>query len=174
MVTPRLTRIPIAAILRSGPRSSARSQTPLRPGTRAVVDAEVGADRDQRLLDAADVVDDLDVVGERDDRVADQLAGTVEGDLAAAVDVDDRRAARVERALVRVGALAGGEHRRVLEQQHGVGGLAGHHRRVHVALEVPGGDVVDGVVAETGDPEVKSHARSLPLWKTRARTRRSG
>ena len=37
MVTPRATRMPMAAILRSGPRSSARSQTPLRPGMRAVV-----------------------------------------------------------------------------------------------------------------------------------------
>ena len=37
MVTPRLTRMPIAAIFRSGARSSARNQTPLRPGTRAVV-----------------------------------------------------------------------------------------------------------------------------------------
>ena len=37
IVTPWLTRMPRAATLRSGPRSSARSQTPLRPGTRALV-----------------------------------------------------------------------------------------------------------------------------------------
>lgn len=36
VVTPRDTRTPIAAILRSGPRSSAGTQTPLRPETRAV------------------------------------------------------------------------------------------------------------------------------------------
>ena len=107
MVTPRLTRMPDrgdlalrAAVVGAQPDAAAAGDP--RGG-----DAEVGADRDQRLLDPADVVDDLDVVGERDDRVADQLAGAVEGDLAAAVDVDDRRAAGVERPLVRVGALAG-------------------------------------------------------------------
>ena len=103
--TPRLTRMPMAATLRSGrPRpdvGSARSHTPLRPGTRAVSTPEVAADADQGLLEAAYVVDDLDVVGQRDDRVADQLAGTVEGDLAAAVDVDHRSAAGVGRPLVR-------------------------------------------------------------------------
>jgi hypothetical protein len=35
-VTARATRMPIAAILRSGPRSSARTQAPLRPSTRSV------------------------------------------------------------------------------------------------------------------------------------------
>ncbi len=76
MVTPRLTRMPMAAILRSGrpAAGSACSQTPLRPGTRAVVDAEVAADRDQRLLEAAYVVHDEHVVGQPDDRVADELA----------------------------------------------------------------------------------------------------
>ena len=100
IVTPRLTRIPIAAILRSGPRSSAPQPHAAAAGDAGGGDAEVGADRDQRLLDAAYVVDDLDVVGQPNDRVADQLAGAVEGDLAAAVDVDDRRAAGVQRPLV--------------------------------------------------------------------------
>ena len=136
IVMPRLTRMPRAAILRSGPRSSARSQTPLRPGHAGGRDTEVAAHADQRLLDAAYVVDDLDVVGQRDDRVADELAGAVEGDLAAAVDVDDVGAARVERSLVRVGALAGGEDRRVLEEQHGGLLLAGDDPGVHVALEL--------------------------------------
>jgi hypothetical protein len=35
-VTPRATRIPIAATLRSGPRSSAGTQAPLRPSIRVV------------------------------------------------------------------------------------------------------------------------------------------
>ena len=92
MVTPRLTRMPRAAILRSGPRSSAA-----QPDAAAAGHPGGGRRRgrrrpDQGLLDAAYVVDDLDVVGQRDDRVADQLAGAVEGDRAAAVDVDDRRA----------------------------------------------------------------------------------
>ena len=143
-------------------RSSARSHTPLRPGTRAVVTPKSRAGRDQRLLDAADVVDDLDVVGQRDDRVADQLAGAVEGDLAAAVDVDDRGATGVERPLVRLGALAAGEDRRVLEQQHGVVGVAGDHRRVDLALEVPGGEVVDGVGARARRCGSRATARAYP------------
>ena len=59
IVTPRLTRMPMARDLALGQPAgrSARSQTPLRPGTRAVVDAEVGADRDQGLLEPAYVVD---------------------------------------------------------------------------------------------------------------------
>jgi hypothetical protein len=36
MVTPRATRTPMAAIFRSGPRSSARTHTPLRPSTCSV------------------------------------------------------------------------------------------------------------------------------------------
>ena len=75
------------------------------------------------LLEPADVRDDVDRVGQRDDRVADQLAGAVPGDLPAAVDVDHRGA--VDRPLVRLGALAGGVDRRVLQQQQGVRPLAG-------------------------------------------------
>ena len=66
--------------------------------------AEAVAHLDQALLDAPHVVDDVDRVGQLDDRVADELAGAVPGDLAAAVDVDDGGA--VERTLVRLGALA--------------------------------------------------------------------
>ena len=115
--------------------------------------AEVGAGRDHRLLEAAYEVDDQHVLGQPDDRVGHDLAGAVEGDLAAAVDVDDRRAAAVDRSLVRLGALAGGVGRRVLEQQHRVGPLAGHDLGVHPALELPGIEVVDRVGAGAGDLE---------------------
>ena len=155
--------MPSAATLRSGrpPRcSSAAIQTPLRPGDPGGDDAELGAGVDQRLLDAADVVDDEHVVGQRDDRVADQLAGSVEGDLAAAVDVDDRDVV-AERPLVGLGALAGGEHRRVLEHQHR-GGAAGDDPRVHLALQVPGRQVVHRLVAEADGAEVDlAHAPTL-------------
>ena len=63
-------------------------------------------------------VDHVDRIGERDDRVADQLAGTVPGDPAAAVDVDDRGA--VDREIARLGPAAGGVDVGVLEQQNGV------------------------------------------------------
>ena len=120
MVTPPLTRMPMAAILRSGPRSSAASQAPLRPGTRAVVTPRSRQVRDQRLLDPAHVVDDQHVVGQPHDRVADQLAGAVEGDLPAAVHVDHGSAGN-GRPLVRVGAGARGVDRRVLEEEDGAG-----------------------------------------------------
>ena len=54
-------------------------------------------------------------------------------------------------------------------------GVAGDHRGVDLALEVPGGEVVDGVVAEAGDPEVEGHASaSLPLWMNADGARRIG
>ena len=147
IVTPRLTRMPRAAILRSGPFWSARSHTPLRPGHPRGLDPEVATDADQGLLHPAYVVDHLDVVREPDDRVADQLAGAVEGDQAAAVDVDHGSTTGVGRAIAGRGALAGGEDGRVLEQPDGVGDLAGRDPGVDLALCVPGGEVVDGVLA---------------------------
>ena len=113
------------------------------------LDPEVAADPDQGLLDATDVVDDLDVVGQPDDRVADELAGAVEGDQAAAVDVDDGCAARVGRPVAGRCPLAGGEDRRVLEQPDRVGHLVRHDLRVDLALGVPRGEVLDRVVAES-------------------------
>src|SRR6185312_13822145 len=75
-------------------------------------DAELGADTDQGLLEAADVCDDVDGGGELDDRVPDDLTGTVPGDPAAAVDVDHGGA--IERPISGMGAPARGVDRRVL------------------------------------------------------------
>ena len=88
------------------------------PGHAAGGEAELGERVDQRLLQAADVVDDPERLGQPDQRVADELARAVPGDLAAAVDVDDGGA--VEGTFVRLGALARGVDGRVLEQQQGV------------------------------------------------------
>ena len=145
MVTPRLTRMPIAAILRSGRPVAGLQPDAAAAGDASRGDAEVAADRDQRLLEAAHVVDDEHVVGQRHDRVADQLAGAVEGDLAAAVDLDHRGA--VGGALVRLGALAGGVDGGVLEQQHRVG-PARDDLGVDRALAVPGLQVVGRAVGE--------------------------
>ena len=62
---------------------------------------------------------------------------------------------------MRVGALAGGEDGRVLEEQHGVVPRARDDLGVHLALEVPGGEVVDGVVTETGDLDVERERGDL-------------
>ena len=121
------------------------------------LDAEVGADADHHLLELAHVADDVDRRGQPHDRVAGDLAGTVPGDLAAAVDVDDGRA--VGRPLLGLGALAGGVDRGVLEQEDGVGLLAADDLGVHVALDLPRLLVVDEVGVE---PEVhETHAVSL-------------
>jgi hypothetical protein len=49
-------------------------------------------DADQRLLQPPHEVDDVERLGQRHDRVADELARPVPGDPPAAVDVDDGRA----------------------------------------------------------------------------------
>ena len=108
------------------------------------------------LLEPPDVGDDVDRVGQPHDRVADQLTGAVPGDLAAAVDVDDRRA--VERPLVRLGALAGRVDRRVLQQQQRVGRLAGDPGGVQLALPRP--RLLVGDKAGAHDPQF-AHAPSL-------------
>ena len=162
-------------MLRAAVTTAARAQPDAAPTrhTRGG-DAQIGAGADQRLLDTADVIHDQDMLGERHDRVADQLARSVEGDLAAAVHVDDRGASRVGGAFVRVGALAGGEHRRVLEEQDRVRRLARGHRRVDLALQLPGPEVVHGVGAEAGDAEVQGHPVRVPLWMTGTGLPRTG
>ena len=52
--------MPIAADLAVLAAVVAGTQTPERPSTRVGLDAEVGADEDQRLLDPADVRDHVD------------------------------------------------------------------------------------------------------------------
>ena len=106
----------------------------------------------------------------------------MEGDLAAAVHVDHRSTAGVERSLAGIGALAGGEDGRVLEQQHGVADLLGDDALVHLPLQLPGRQVVDGVRAETRDLEVdrrarvirRNHGPSVRLWITRTGGPRGG
>ena len=93
----------------------------------------------------------------------------MEGDLAAPVDVDDLGATGVERSLVRLGSFAGGEHRRVLEQEHGVGPFPGHDLGVDLTLELPGGQVVERLITQSDDALVHTHTPSLPpsgagLW----------
>ncbi len=105
-------------------------------------DAECVAHVDECRLEPAHVGDHVDRVGQGDDRIADQLTGPVPGDLAAAVDVDDRSA--VERTLVRLGAASRGVDRRVLQQQQRVRPGALDPRGVQLALERPRLLVGDG------------------------------
>ena len=64
-VTPCATRMPIAAILRSGASSVPASHTPLRPSTRPASSAEVATDVDEHRFHPAHVRDDVDGVGSR-------------------------------------------------------------------------------------------------------------
>ena len=90
--------------------------------------------------------DDVDGVGQSHDRVADELPRAVPGDLAAAIDINDRGA--VKGALKWFGAAAGGVDRLVLEEEDGVGEFARNDLRVDRALELPAGEVLNCVAAE--------------------------
>ena len=140
--------------------------TPLDP---AGGQPELGAHVDQQLLGTPDVRDHVDRVGQPDDRVADELPRAVPGDLPAAVHVHHRGA--VHRPVPRLGALAGGVDAGVLQQQHRVALLAGHHRLVQPALLVPGGLVVEQAGADGGQPGSRhAHPSSLvPPYGNRTR-----
>ena len=133
------------------------------------LDAEFGAHVDQHALDAAHVRDDVDRVGQPHDRIADELAGPVPGDLAPAVDVDDGSA--VERPLEGLGATTRGVDGLVLEQQHGVRRVAGDDVGVDSALQVPAGRVVDRGDAEADFPHVENGGRHGVIVGRRRATR---
>src|SRR6185369_15132135 len=112
-------------------------------------ETQLTADVDEQSLDAADVGDHVDRVGQAQDRVADQLPGAVPGDHAAAVDVDDLGA--VGGPVPRLGPLSGGVDARMLQQQHGVAGRAVGDRLVDAPLFVPGGPVVEQAYLDHGE-----------------------
>ena len=111
-------------------------------------DAELRARPDHGLFQRAHVGDHVQRLAELDDRVPGQLPGTVPGDLAAAVHVDDRRSRIAERPVGHRRPLAGRVHRLVLEQQAAVGNLVGHAPGVHAPLQVPALAVLHGSGAE--------------------------
>lgn len=136
------------------------------PDTAAALDpgglhTELGGGADQRVLQPADVRDDVHRAGQLLDRIADQLPGAVPGDLAAAVHVDDGGAVQWAFAVGR--APSGRVDGRVLQQQTGVRDGVLESGRVHLALLLPGLLVVDGLLAESQPDEPKlSHDRCLP------------
>ena len=117
-VVARATRTPMAATLRAGRPSPAGTQTPERPSTRPTCRPTSVQTLISDFLDAPNVIDHVERLGQPDDRVADELARPVPGDLAAAVGVDDRSV--VGRPLVGGGAPSRGVDRRVFEQQQRV------------------------------------------------------
>ncbi len=87
--------------------------------------AELHAHADQGLLDGPDVGNDVDGIREPDYGVADELSRPVPGDLPTAVDVDHRRAGIAHWAVEGACALARGIDGLMLEQQAGIGDVAG-------------------------------------------------
>ena len=159
VVTPRLTWTPIEPILRSLRRPDAR-----QPLDRAGLDA-VGAERrDHHPLHAPDVVVDVVAVrAQAHDRVADELAGAVVGDAAAAVglgDLDSLHPVPVlaHRQLVGGRAPALRVDGRVLEQEQHVRDRAGLARGLEALLQRAG--FVVGDLPRTHAPQL-AHALSL-------------
>ena len=111
------------------------------------VDAECREGSHRDLLERADEVHDVALTGEPDQRVDDQLTGTVVGDVAATVHRDDIDAGALEIACVEQHVrLARTTPKRVdgwmLEQQHGVRDVAGLTVGDETLLEGPRTSVV--------------------------------
>src|SRR5439155_2315669 len=109
----------------------------------ARLNAEVGEGVDQANLEVAQVEADVRCGAQIEDRIADQLAGTVIGDVAAAIDLEARDAARRKFRLVEKDVVAGatpadGVGVRMLEQNQRVGDQAGAALVCYSSLEVPG------------------------------------
>ena len=104
-------------------RARARRRRPTRPGSRPAgrrVTPNARQRVDDQLLDVAHVLGGAEPVADVDDRIADELARAVVGDVAAAADADQlgadgRRIAAQVVAEVRARPVR--EHVRVLEQQ---------------------------------------------------------
>jgi hypothetical protein len=123
-------------------------------------DAEAAGGEEQGLFEEADVVGGGEVAGaEVEDGVGDELAGTVVGDVAAAVGVDDCGALPGERAGVEeevfgAGAAAEGVDGRVLEDGQRFGGAIAHGGG---GLLLPAPGVVVGDDAEPVETNFEGH-----------------
>ncbi|GAA4100468.1 hypothetical protein GCM10023066_46330 [Nocardioides kongjuensis] len=78
---------------------------------------------------------------------------TVIGDLAATIDVDHRSTSWVDRPLVRISSFAGGERRRVFQQQYSRS-RAADNGVMDPSLQLPGLEIVDEVVVNTNNLEL--------------------
>ena len=126
------------------------------------LDAERRERADQRLLEVAAVaLHVLAVPRQVEDRVADELAGPVVGGLAAAVGLDDLDLGALgDVQLAGLGAAAERDHRRVLEQQHGVGQPSARDRVGDPPLQLPAFLVADLLAQVVGVPGA-AHARRV-------------
>ena len=111
---------------------------------------------DDRRLEAADISPQVERVAQLDDRVGDQLSGSVEGDVAAAIDAVELRADLAQafgtgQQVGLVPAAADGVDREVLDQQQPVPDLPGPSLIRELVLQLPGGGVGDGAKPLDGE-----------------------
>ena len=108
---------------------------PRPAGHASPVQAVIGQQIDDGVLETPDRIHHPDAIGQRQDRITSELAGAVPGDLPAPVHVHHRGA--VEGTLL----WQGGPSRRVdgfvFQQDHVPGPLPGRDLGVHPALVIP-------------------------------------
>ena len=117
--------------------------------------AVVGEHGDHGLLEPPHVVNNEHCFGEPDDRVSDELARPMPGDLASAVNVDHRRA--IQRPFVRLCSLACGVDAAVLQEQNGVCSRASGDLGVDGPLQIPRRLVVEMFTAQSQVDELQCH-----------------
>jgi hypothetical protein len=121
-----------------------------KPDSRPARDAfgfhtELREDSDHHTLEAPHVRDDVDGIGQPHDGISDELARTVPGDFATAIDVDDRRAIR--RPFDVLGAFACRIYGRVLEEKDCVWRPPCYYISVYFPLKVQSVEIRHGVGA---------------------------
>ena len=121
VVTQRVTRTPIEAIFLGPVRPAAGIQTPVEALDPHAVELELGQRPKERLLQVADVLAHvLAMQFQVENRVADELARSVKGRLAAPVGLGDLHFGTVRdvQLPLELGAAPDGDDGRVLEQKY--------------------------------------------------------
>ena len=142
MVMPRVILTPMAPILFDP------THTPVFCGSRARLHAQVGGGTDQDLLEVAEVLDHVVALAESEDRITDELPGSVIGRTAPPVDPEQRDA---ERRALRLAVdevfLEGPSSQRVrvrmFQEHHRVSALPIQAGQEELLLPGPRGGIVN-------------------------------
>lgn len=122
------------------------------------IDAEFLAHGDQQGLEASNERNDIQRLGQANNRIAHQLAGAMPGDLAAAVHVDHLGIAGDRPGtLMGFGASTSGVHRRMLQEQNMVRGAC-HHAGMNLTLYFPTLQIVHWQRTEVVDDQAGRRA----------------
>ena len=115
------------------------------PGNLHSSDAEAGQYGDEQALQPTHIADDIDGFGEVQYGIPHELPGTVPGDLASPVRIDD--GGTVGGAFLWLGAFSGRVHGGMLQEDHGVRFFSGDDGTVDCALELKALNIRHGVGA---------------------------